>query len=152
MRDGLALRVLLMAVIGLGLAAHSAPAAARPLSAESQTLIVRASAYGRILFDGNGRALYAFTRDTRRHTTCFGRCLAAWPAYTVKGPLRWGRGVQRSKLGTIRRPNGARQVTYAGRPLYYYVGDRRPGRVGCQNVREFGGLWLVVRPSGTLVR
>ena len=66
--------------------------------------------------------------------------------------LRAGSGVQRSKLGTIRRPDGRRQVTYAGKPLYYYVGDRRPGQVLCQNVREFGGLWLVERPNGSLVR
>jgi predicted lipoprotein with Yx(FWY)xxD motif len=60
--------------------------------------------------------------------------------------------VKASLLGTVPRANGARQVTYAGRPLYYYVGDRRPGQVLCQNVREFGGLWLVVRPNGRLVR
>jgi predicted lipoprotein with Yx(FWY)xxD motif len=39
-------------------------------------------------------------------------------------------------------------VTYAGRPLYYYVGDKKPGQVLCQNVNEYGGLWLVMRPSG----
>jgi hypothetical protein len=43
-------------------------------------------------------------------------------------------------------------VTYAGRPLYYYVGDRRPGPILCQSVAEFGGDRLVVRPSGALVR
>ena len=48
--------------------------------------------------------------------------------------------------------DGSRQATYAGRPLYYYVGDRKPSQILCQNVSEFGGLWLVVRPSGTLVR
>jgi hypothetical protein len=42
-------------------------------------------------------------------------------------------------------------VTYAGRPLYYYVGDGRL-QVRCQNVDEFGGLWLVLRGSGRLVR
>ena len=55
-------------------------------------------------------------------------------------------------IGTIRRADGRLQVTYGGRPLYYYVGDRQPGQVLCQNVEEFGGLWLVVRPSGRLVR
>jgi hypothetical protein len=44
------------------------------------------------------------------------------------------------------------QVTYAGRPLYYYVGDKRAGQVLCQNVPEFGGTWLVLRASGRLVR
>ena len=57
-----------------------------------------------------------------------------------------------SLLGTTRRRRGRLQVTYNGWPLYYYVGDRRAGQILCQNVREFGGLWLVVRPSGRLVR
>jgi predicted lipoprotein with Yx(FWY)xxD motif len=76
----------------------------------------------------------------------------AWPVYYASGKLRAGAGVRRSLLGTIRRRDGRRQVTYNGWPLYYYIGDRRPGQVTCQNVSEFGGLWLVVRPAGTLVR
>jgi predicted lipoprotein with Yx(FWY)xxD motif len=60
--------------------------------------------------------------------------------------------VNRSLLGTTKRRDGRRQVTYAGRPLYYYVNDRKPGQILCQNVAEFGGTWLVVRPSGKLVR
>jgi predicted lipoprotein with Yx(FWY)xxD motif len=135
-----------------GLAFAAVPPVRSVAPAATPTLSVRASAYGRILFDGRGRALYAFTRDTRDRTTCSRACLAAWPAYTATGALRAGAGVRRSKLGTIGRPDGRRQVTYAGRPLYHYVGDRRPGQVGCQNVREFGGLWLVVRPNGSLVR
>ena len=51
-------------------------------------------------------------------------------------------------VGTIRRTDGTRQVTYAGRPLYYYVGDRTPGQILCQDVVEYGGRWLVLRPSG----
>ena len=60
--------------------------------------------------------------------------------------------MKRSLLGTIRRRDGRRQITYNGRPLYHYVGDKSPGQVLCQNVDEFGGTWLVVRPSGVLVR
>ena len=55
-------------------------------------------------------------------------------------------------LGTVKRKNGRRQVSYAGRPLYYYVGDTRRGQILCQDVVEFGGRWLIVRPSGKLVR
>jgi predicted lipoprotein with Yx(FWY)xxD motif len=54
-------------------------------------------------------------------------------------------------MGTIRRDDGTLQLTYKGRPLYYYVGDP-PGRVRWQNVDQFGGPWLVVRPTGALVR
>ena len=61
-----------------------------------------------------------------------------------------GKGIRKRLLGTTRRRNGKRQVTYDGRPLYYYVDDT-PGRVLCHDVLEFGGLWLVVRPDGTPV-
>jgi predicted lipoprotein with Yx(FWY)xxD motif len=126
----------------------SGPAVSEAVS----TLTVRSSAFGRILFDSRGRALYAFTRDPRRRSVCNGACAAAWPPYVVRGRLRASGPVQRSLLGTTRRANGTRHVSYAGRPLYYYVGDRRRGEVRCQNVREFGGLWLVMRASGRLVR
>jgi hypothetical protein len=46
----------------------------------------------------------------------------------------------------------ARRSRAAARPLFYYVGDLKPRQVLCQNVNEFGGLWLVIRPNGKLVR
>jgi predicted lipoprotein with Yx(FWY)xxD motif len=152
------MRTSLLLLVGLAVAAATAsPAmeaeASSPATAEAaSTLTVRSSAFGRILFDSRGRALYAFTRDPRRRSVCNGACAAAWPPYLVRGRLRAAGPVERSLLGSRRRADGTRQVTYAGRPLYYYVGDRQPGEVRCQNVREFGGLWLVMRASGRLVR
>jgi predicted lipoprotein with Yx(FWY)xxD motif len=127
---------------------------AAPMAAEQArpTLITHSSGFGKVLFDGRGFVLYAFTKDPRGRSACKGACAAAWPPYVVRGAVRAGTGVNGSLLGTIRRANGARQVTYAGRPLYFYVGDKRPGQILCQNVSEFGGLWLVMRPSGKLVR
>ena len=117
------------------------------------TLTVRSSSYGSILFDGKGRALYAFTRDRRGGASrCYGACAKAWPVYFSSGRLVAGKGVKRSLIGTVRRRDGRRQITYNGRPLYYYVGDKSAGQVTCQNVDEFGGTWLVMRPSGALVR
>jgi predicted lipoprotein with Yx(FWY)xxD motif len=135
------------------LAVGVAPDRARPaVSQATATLTVRSSAYGRVLFDARGKALYAFTRDPKGgKSRCYGACAAAWPVYYAKGALRAGKGVRRQLLGTTARRDGRRQVTYAGRPLYYYVGDRSPGEIRCQNVTEFGGTWLVVRPSGRLV-
>jgi predicted lipoprotein with Yx(FWY)xxD motif len=60
--------------------------------------------------------------------------------------------VKRGLLGTVTRKDGRRQVTYAGKPLYFYVGDKRPGQILCQDVVEYGGRWLILRPSGKLVR
>lgn len=125
---------------------------AREAMTPTPTLKVRATQFGRILFAGNGRALYAFTRDRRNGPSrCYGDCAAAWPVYFAKGALKAGTGVKQSLLGTVTRRDGRRQVTYNGWPLYYYV-DEKAGEVKCQNIQTHGGTWLVVRPSGALVR
>jgi len=121
-------------------------------AADRATVTVHSSKFGRILFDGGGFALYAFTRDRAGRSACTGACARAWPPYVVKTRPKAGAGTTASLLGTIRLGNGSRQVTYAVKPLYYYVGDREPLQVLCQNVVEFGGLWLVVRPTGATVR
>jgi len=116
------------------------------------TLKAASSDYGKVLFDGRGFVLYGFTRDHGR-SACYGACARAWPPYFApKGKLTAGAGVKKALLGTVVRKNGRRQVTYAGKPLYYYVGDTKRGQILCQDVVEYGGRWLVVRPSGKLVR
>jgi predicted lipoprotein with Yx(FWY)xxD motif len=133
--------------IGLALLAVTAAA-----SASTPSLAAHSSAYGRILFDGRGHVLYAFTRDTKAHSACAGACAKAWPPYLVSTRPRALAGIKQSLIGTTRRADGRLQATYRGRPLYFYVGDRKPGQILCQNVTEFGGRWLVLRPDGVLVR
>ena len=136
----------------LAAAAFSAVApASATAGATGLTVAARGSAYGSVLFDGSGRALYAFTKDWRNRSRCFGACAKAWPVAYTRGRPRAGRGVRSRLLGSIARRGGGRQVTYAGRPLYYYVGDG-VGQIRCQNVFEYGGTWLVIRGSGALVR
>jgi predicted lipoprotein with Yx(FWY)xxD motif len=154
-------RLLVLATLALvaggGAASSSAAAPAGRQTAgdthASSTLTVRNTRYGRVLFDGRGRALYAFTRDRRGGSSqCNGACAKAWPVYFAKGRPRVGAGASQSLVGTTQRRDGRRQITYNGRPLYYYVGDKSPGQILCQNVNEFGGTWLVVQPNGQLVR
>jgi predicted lipoprotein with Yx(FWY)xxD motif len=145
------MKTLITAMIVAALVAGTA--AGGTASTASKTLTAGKSRYGRVLFDGKGRALYAFTRDRRGGPSrCYGDCARAWPVYFNSGRLTAARGVKASLLGTVRRKDSRLQVTYNGWPLYYYVGDTRPGRISCQNVTEFGGTWLVVSPSGRLVR
>jgi len=138
--------ILLLATAALALAPGAATARSGGI-----TITAAGSAYGTVLFDGSGRALYAFTKDPRNRSRCFGACAAAWPVAFTAGRPRAGRGVRSRLLGSIRRPGGGRQATYGGRPLYYYSGDG-VGRIRCQNVVEYGGTWLVLRGSGALVR
>jgi predicted lipoprotein with Yx(FWY)xxD motif len=107
------------------------------------------SAYGKILFNRNRQAIYIFDKENSKRSKCYGSCSSAWPPVLTKGkgkPNAKGKVKQRL-LGTTKRSGGARQVTYNGHPLYYYVDDP-PGQVLCHNVNEFGGLWLVVQPDG----
>jgi predicted lipoprotein with Yx(FWY)xxD motif len=115
------------------------------------TVAVHQSSFGNVLFDGKGFVLYAFTKDPRGRSTCSGSCAAAWPPFIVQRPARAGAGIKSSMLGVVKRSDGRLQAAYAGKPLYYYIGDRKPGQILCQNVSEFGGIWRVVRADGTLV-
>ena len=144
-------RLLLLALAGVVLAGASTSVAANRMQTAPK-LAVSGSPFGKILFDGRRRAIYAFTRDGRGKSTCYGACAAAWPPFLVARKPVAGTGVRKALIGTVRRRDGRLQATYAGRPLYFYVGDRKPGQVLCQNVAEFGGTWLVVRGSGRLVR
>ena len=121
-------------------------------AARGPKLKITDSDYGRILANGRGRALYLFTADKGKASTCAGDCATAWPPYIVKRKPVAGQGVRHGLIGTTRRDDGRLQATYAGHPVYFYVGDNEPGEVLCQAVNEFGGFWYVVRASGKAVR
>jgi predicted lipoprotein with Yx(FWY)xxD motif len=141
------------AVAGAGAAAATQAAIAHSAGAtRAATLTAHSSRYGRILFDGRGRVLYLFARDRGGRSGCSGACAKAWPPFLTKGAPRGLSGVNAKLLGTTRRSNGTLQVTYAKHPLYYFKEDTKPGQIKCQNVSNFGGLWLVVAPSGKPVR
>lgn len=108
---------------------------------------LRDSQFGPVIFDGRAQAAYTFTRDAGGASRCYGKCAEAWPPFYARGRPRAGRGVRRSLLGTVRRRGGRRQVTYAGRPLYFYVGDPK-GEVLCNDIAEFGGTWFAVTAAG----
>jgi predicted lipoprotein with Yx(FWY)xxD motif len=113
-------------------------------------IVVSESQYGSTLFNSEQQAIYLFDKEESDAAECYGDCAAAWPPVVTDGDPQAGRGVDEGLLGTTRRDDGSTQVTYNGHPLYYYAHEG-PGQVLCQNVEEFGGLWLVVQPSGEAV-
>jgi len=144
-----------LTVAGVGAAAASTAQATIAHTAgatKAATLTAHSSRYGRILFDGRGRVLYLFARDRGGRSNCSGACAKAWPPFLTKGAPTTLSGVNAKLLGTTRRSNGTLQVTYAKHPLYYFKEDTKPGQIKCQNVSNFGGLWLVVAPGGKPVR
>jgi predicted lipoprotein with Yx(FWY)xxD motif len=127
-------------------AATPAPEPARRAAAGTRLRAI-GSQFGRIVGDGPGLAVYIFDKERRGRSECYGACARAWPPVLAKGRPVAGAGIDAELLGTTRRRNGRRQLTYRGRPLYYYEHDR-PGLVLCHDVAEFGGTWLVIRPDG----
>jgi predicted lipoprotein with Yx(FWY)xxD motif len=108
---------------------------------------LRDSQFGPVIFNGRAQAAYFFTRDARGRSRCYGECAVAWPPFYARARPRAGRGIKRSLLGTVRRKGGRRQVTYAGKPLYFYEHDP-PGEVLCNDIVEFGGTWFAVTAEG----
>jgi predicted lipoprotein with Yx(FWY)xxD motif len=103
---------------------------------------------GQALVGSNGRTLYLFQADKNGTSACSGACAAAWPPDIVTGTPQAGSGVNPSLLGTITRPDGTRQITYDGHPLYYFAADTAGGSAHGQGVKAFGAEWYVISASG----
>ncbi|HWI09010.1 MAG TPA: hypothetical protein VNT54_16020 [Solirubrobacteraceae bacterium] len=110
-------------------------------------VVVGRSEFGDMLFGPNRQAIYIFENDPQGASRCYGECAAAWPPVFTEREPRAGTGVRASLLGTAERRDGRLQVTYAGKPLYYYAHEG-PGEVRCHDVDLNGGLWWVVGPDG----
>ena len=129
-------------------AATSTPAAPSTSGATVKTATGEA---GTFLVDAKGRALYLWVADKGSQSTCSGACAQAWPPLTTTGKPQAGTGAKSSLLGTTKRSDGTLEVTYAGHPLYYYVGDATPGQTSGQGSDGFGADWWVVAPNGKAI-
>jgi predicted lipoprotein with Yx(FWY)xxD motif len=129
-------------------AAGPAMSASTTPAAHTAKVALSASAWGDIIVDGRGRTLYLFEKDMRGRSACGSTCATYWPPLLTHGRPTTGRGVKGSLLGVTRRTGGGTQVTYAGHPLYRFVGDRSPGQTNGQNSHAFGADWYVLSSSG----
>jgi predicted lipoprotein with Yx(FWY)xxD motif len=140
-------------------AAASSPAASATAKASSTASSSTASAgvdlktgsssLGNIVVDAKGMSLYYFTKDVKDSGTsaCTGGCLTAWPPLTTTSATPKVEGVT-GKVGTITTPEGAKQVTLNGMPLYYFAKDTKAGDVLGQGVNN---VWYVADPAGEMI-
>jgi predicted lipoprotein with Yx(FWY)xxD motif len=139
---------------GCGGSAYSSGSYGSPVPASAATGIaaagvgLRNTPLGRIAVDSTGRTLYLFEKDKSRRSACYGQCATYWPPLLTHGKPMARAGARQALLGTIRRADGSRQVTYAGHPLYRYVQDRKPGQTTGEGLQLFGGGWDVLSPAG----
>ena len=130
-------------------AASVTPPSAPPESA-AVDLMTSASSAGEIVVDAKGMSVYFFTKDVKDSGTsaCTDACLAAWPPVTTAAETPQVEGVT-GTVGTITTPDGAKQVTLNGLPLYYFAKDTKAGDILGQGVN---GVWYLADPSGEMIR
>jgi len=117
--------------------AASAAGASSPASGAADVNLGTAGS-GPILTGASGLTLYTHTGDSATASTCTAGCATAWPPLTVKGggqPTA-ATGVT-GTLGTLTRDDGSIQVTYNGKPLYFWMSDTKPGDVTGDGVNGF---------------
>jgi predicted lipoprotein with Yx(FWY)xxD motif len=90
-----------------------------------------------VLVDANEKTVYLYDHDTSAKSTCYGACARAWPPVLAPN----GTGPLPANVEVTLRNDGSRQLTYKGKPVYYYEGDENPGD---QNGDGIGGIWHII--------
>jgi predicted lipoprotein with Yx(FWY)xxD motif len=170
-RTGLALAAIAIVAVGCGSSNSSTSAGGAygaggsssttaPASTGGSTAVIAVAdnpKLGKILVDSKGVTVYYFEKDKQggKSSTCSGACASVWPPVTTSGApngvsptVKGQKGVQASKLGTIKRSDGSNQVTYNGWPLYTYVSDKKPGDAKGNDLKQFGATWYALTPAG----
>jgi predicted lipoprotein with Yx(FWY)xxD motif len=144
----LATGVALMLPVGAAMALTSS---GHSSAAGEKIVLKKTGDLGKILRDEDGHVVYLFEKDKTTKSQCYGACASNWPPVITKGKPVAGKGIIKSKLGTTKRKNGKKQVTYNGHPLYYYAGDNKPGQANGEGLDAFGAEWYVLSKSGNKV-
>ncbi|MET3812071.1 hypothetical protein [Arthrobacter sp. UYEF3] len=129
----------------------SAPDASGPTAPGGAADLKTASTSGgQAVVDSKGMSVYVFTKDTKGAGTsaCTGSCAAAWPPVLTDSAAPAAEGVT-ARLGTITTPDGKKQLTIGGMPVYHFAKDRAPGDIAGQGV---GGVWYLVDPAGDMIK
>ncbi|MFF2316147.1 hypothetical protein ACFVTE_07735 [Arthrobacter sp. NPDC058097] len=128
----------------------SASATASASEMASVDLKTASSSKGDIVVDGKGMSVYYFTKDVKDSgkSNCLGECLVKWPPVIAVTDTPKVEGVT-GKVGTIDTPDGKKQVTVNGMPVYLWEKDKAPGDITGQGV---GNVWYLVAPDGTMIK
>jgi predicted lipoprotein with Yx(FWY)xxD motif len=80
-----------------------------------------------------------YTLSNAHGQACQRFCALIWPPVLTSGQPVAGPGVDQRNLGAVVRPDGTRQVTYNGKPLYLFIADAYiPGVTGTRSINGAG--------------
>ena len=92
----------------------------------------------------DGKTLYYNTVDTATSIKCTGGCASLWPPLT--GTAKAGAGLDSEDFSTATRPDGTKQVTFYGHPLYEFADDSA-GQANGNGMTDAGGRWITATPE-----
>jgi predicted lipoprotein with Yx(FWY)xxD motif len=122
-----------------------------PAAADATVTSKDVGGVGHVLVDPTGQALYAADQETGGKVLCVGACTSIWRPLAAGSALPSGTdGV--GTLGVVTRPDGSKQVTAAGRPLYTFTQEGSGQVTGNGLADAFGGqsfTWHAVLEGGT---
>jgi len=120
-----------------------------PAGGTARTLVAATGDPGTYLTGDGGMTLYYFAKDTSPGVSvCEGKCAEFWPPLLLKdGETATGGDGVTGVIGSFTRADGSTQVTYDGRPLYYFAKDTKAGDVTGQDVGE---VWFVAAVDGSM--
>ena len=118
------------------------------LPKEPKVVLANDAVLGSFMTDQDGKTLYFFSRDAADNSACSGGCATTWPAYHLTN-IAVGPGLNAADFGEIVRPDGAKQTTYKGWPLYYFSGDTQAGEKKGEAVNN---VWWIAKPNYTIMQ
>lgn len=93
-----------------------------------------------VLVSTSNMTLYTFNGDQAGsgRSTCNGDCANNWPPLLVDA-----NATSYGDYSIIKRDDGKKQFAYKGKPLYFYLLDKKPGERNGDNA--LNGAWHIVR-------
>ena len=100
---------------------------------------------GEYLVNQNGLALYYFSDDANANgaSTCVDDCAVTWPPFYAS-VISLPDSLRSVDFATITRPDGSKQTTFKGWPLYLYSRDSTAGDTFGNGQKDH---WHIVDPS-----
>ena len=125
---------------------NGSPIAGKNTVDASRDSVATATTFIGTVMTSGGFTLYRNTKDKAVPPTssCLGTCTSTWPPIDAEAQPTLD-GVDATLIGTLVRPDGTKQLTVDGWPVYRYIKDMLPGTVNGQGV---DGVWQAVGPDG----
>jgi predicted lipoprotein with Yx(FWY)xxD motif len=116
---------------------------------ELELWAVQTDVFKAVVTQDNGRIIYRYDRDSAQPSAsnCIDdTCLAAWEPVLAPPGQVVGLGVNQDAIGTVFRPDGSKQITLGGWPIYTHAGEN--GGLVDAGANGQDGVWFAIAPTG----